>query len=101
VFGGTVGVILVEICEALVELAALSADAIICRTSVSVDCQRTCMMSAHAVEPAPTFIVVSIGSVGTGPRWSVEVEYTLVTAPRRVLAQNKPFTSGLGPVPTK
>ena len=82
VFGGTVGVILVE----------LAVDAIICRTSVSVDCQRTCMLSAHAVETAPTFIVVSIGSVRTGPRASVEVEYTLVLAPKRVLVQNKPYT---------
>jgi hypothetical protein len=41
------------------------------------------------------------GTVGTALLTAVDVEYALVRVPIRVLPQNIPPGSGLGPVPTK
>lgn len=74
---GVVGVGPLEACdvtvepivEPMVEAAALRTDEIICRTFVSVDCHRTCMMSAHIVGPATMarFTVTRLGLLGIGP----------------------------------
>jgi hypothetical protein len=101
VLGGTVGVALLEACEVL--SVALLMDDIICRTLVSVDCHRICIMSAHTVGlgTVATSIVTRLGFSGIAPSASAEVEYTSVSVPAKVLPQKRPFGSELGPVPTK
>jgi hypothetical protein len=81
----------------MVALAAMS-DMI----SVSVDCHRTCNISAHAVgvteaETWSTLMDVKEGLSGSGPEANVEVEKTFVRRPLRELPQKRVLPVGLGP----
>jgi hypothetical protein len=104
VFGGILGVVLLDACDGVyIELAAFLSDDIISKTSESVDCHRICIMSAHTVGlvTVATSIVTRLGFSGIPPNPCVDVEYTFVRIPVRILAQKRPFWSALGPVPTK
>jgi hypothetical protein len=103
VFAAIVDVALPDAFDVLFEPASSPIEDMSSRISVSVDCHRTCIISAHTVALViiAASIVIRVGFSGIAPSPWVDVEYILVRVPVRVLPQKIPPGSGLGPVPTK